>query len=339
MALASIHSLTTWRPTLQWHKSKLGTVVSGAYPHLLTPAGIASHPPYVRPGIQVLHSKPYQAPIAAESVRIGQMASMVVGQLLDGQSALRKDIGFVFCTQCTLDQQILGSACLRVCHEHHLSKATLARTFGQMGTACIPTAMQLAAAHIAGQKLETLACITASDKWVAPFVRQFSGLVTYGDAAAACFVGQPQELGIATIEAVNTVLRPYEGNLWTTPAQVLQDHLIDLAAECAGAVHGNAAVDALIGDQYIGRFEHAVSKRTGIPLLMGHGLEPEGPQIHLSSASPLFAISRALEVNQGRSKAMRLVVWTVSLSGFAGAMRLLLLPGSRLQGSTWRSTV
>jgi len=333
VGLASLHSLSTWVAPPRKHLNSLGSELSGAYRHLLAPAGAASRPPAISPEHVAQALANYDAPAAPEDSRVSHMAAFAVDQLLAQQLGRRTDVRFVFSTQCTLDQQILASTCLRVCHEH-FPQPVLARTFSQMGTAGIPTVLRLAAMHNQGPGRRELACITASDKWIAPFVRSFPNLVVHGDASAACLVGQLEEPGIARIEAIKTVLKPWHGCFWSASSQDLGDHLVGIVHKAINAVRGDARVDAIVGDQYLGTMEHRVAALTGLaglPLSDG-----EGPaRVHLSSASPLFAISRAIEASVHRGEPMRVIVWTASLPGFGGAIRLLIQPTARRLGSVW----
>jgi hypothetical protein len=314
----AIADLATYLPPPAEHDTLLGSVEPQVYGHLFEPAGVHSRPPTVRRGVKRIACAPYAVPTAAVGERSTDLASRAAAQL-DGGEARR--VRTLLHAQCTLDQQIVGSACLRVQYEQF--PATLgSAAVGQLGTAAVPTAMRLAALSLAADP-QGLACVSAADKWLAPMVRKVPELVTYGDAAAACLLGAPDAVvrPLAFIDEVHTVARPTAAALWEDSAADQSRDVLALAKDAVQGLlarHPGLARDAIMlaGDGYGEAFDAALRQCCDI-----RGAAPGGaPAWHLSSAAPLFALGRVIDALRGAGGPRHAVVWSASAAGFAGAM-------------------
>jgi hypothetical protein len=334
MAPLSILALATWLPESRPQNSLLGQAVPLVYGHLYAPAGATSRPPTVARGATSSPCAPYDAPAADAKFNVAQMASAAAERLLSGQTELQARVQAVLHTQCTLNQQILASSCLRICHEH-LPATPAAQGIGQLGTAGLPTVLQLAAVQLEQLGPHALVCASASDKWMAPFFRRVPGVVTYADAAGACLVGSGDEPAVAVVHDIRTSVRPFDGDLWTAPADALREHLVAHAASVIDAVRDRGGPPpALVGDGYDHAFLQQLAGRTGLALLD----EPEAAsELHCASAAPLFAIARAVAAAVQRQQVLDVIVWTVSMAGFAGAVRIRCRPDSHCKGGTWQT--
>jgi hypothetical protein len=327
MCLA-IASIATCLPGPQQHASLLGNLIAGACIHLYEPAGAYSCPPTVPRGATRIDSAPYTAPTAPGPVRTSDLASDAVARALSRVPGCAERVEAVLHTHCTLDQQILGSACLRIEHDH-FRRAGTSISVGQLGTAGIPTTLLLAARATAAAGA-ALACVSASDKWLAPMYRRRPGLVTYGDAGAACLVGAAGRVAdpLAEIESIHTVCRPPAASLWSAAPEEQRACLLELAAAAIEGLLGRRRdVDrarlALCGDGYGDAFACALQERCG---LGGPRLAAGDGDIHLSSAAPLFALERVIEAAASQAQPLRAVVWTATPAGHAGAMLVSACP-------------
>jgi hypothetical protein len=329
----AIYALATHLPASRSHKNLLGSVLRSAYNHLYQPAGNFSRPSIVRRGVTNLASPVYEVPTADDQERTADLASLAVGKLLSAVPQAKDAVCAIFHNQCTLDQQISGSGCLRI-QDDHFGQAELSMMIGQLGTAGIPTVFRLASLSF---KSRRLTCISACDKWIAPFVRSVPGVLTYGDASAACLAGK-MEAGsapIAVIENILTSCIPLRGDLWSTPVAVQREYLLDHVRNVIEALlsqHPDLRRDelVLIGDGYGSDFAAELSAAlcvTSVPNLC--------PDIHLSSASPLFAVSKAIGLAAERNRTQLSVIWTISQSGHAAAMLLRACMGAVEENGAW----
>lgn len=336
----ALHAVATLLPRQKSHSNLLGTVLPAAYRHLYDPAGRRSRPPTVRRGSTMLYSAPYRAPSAEDDTRTTDLACDAVGRMLAAAPQAAERVQAVLHAQCTLDQQILGSTCLRIEHAH-FRKAHAATTIGQLGTAGLPTVLRLAALALQETAGDALVCVSASDKWVAPFFRRVPGLVTYGDAAGACLVGAGGQVArpVAVIEAVQTSCRPLRHDLWTAPAEQQREAMLAHAAHTIACLLDSAAPqdrDALLlaGDGYGDDFSRRLAEATGIG---GARLTGPCPECHLSSAAPLFALHEAIEAAVRAGRWLSAVVWTASPAGHAGALLVRCAPDARAIPGGWMS--
>jgi hypothetical protein len=333
MSPIAIHAVATHLPANRPHKNLLGTVVRSAYNHLYQPAGNFSRPSIVRRGITSLASPVYEVPTAEDQERTADLASLAAGKLLTAMPQAKDAVSAIFHSQCTLDQQLMGSGCLRI-QDDHFGQAELAMMIGQLGTAGIPTVFRLA---LLSFKSGRMTCISACDKWIAPFVRSVPGVLTYGDASAACLAGK-METGsapIAVIENIVTSCIPLRGDLWSTPAAVQREYLLDHVRnviEILLSQHPELRRDELvsIGDGYGGDF----AAELGAALCIAP-VSNVCPDIHLSSASPLFAVSKAIALAAEQGRTQLAVIWTISQSGHAAAILLRACVGAVEQNGVW----
>lgn len=329
----AIYALATHLPASRPHKSLLGTVVRSAYNHLYQPAGNYSRPSIVRRGVTSIASPVYEAPTADDQERTADLASIAVGKLLASIPHAKQAVSAIFHNQCTLDQQISGSGCLRIQHDH-FGQAELAMMIGQLGTAGIPTVFRLASLSF---KSGRMTCISACDKWISPFVRSVPGVLAYGDASAACLAGKVEagSAPIAVIENIVTSCVPLPGDLWSLSVAAQRHYLLDHVQNVIEALlgqHADLRRDelVLIGDGYGSDFAAALSTALGVA-----SAPSICPDIHLSSASPLFALSKAIGLAAERGRTQHSVIWTISQSGHAAAMLLRTGIGAVEENGAW----
>lgn len=308
-------------PPMAASHSRLGTVVRSTYGHLYEAAGEQSRPPTVRRGLTRMGCAAYEAPTAQPHERSTDMASTVVGRLLSSRETDETPVHMVLHAQCTLDQQILASGCLRVQHDH-FPQASAAMTLGQVGTAGVVTALQLALIQLADAPTEKV-CISAADKWIAPFFRRIEAVTTYGDAAGACLVRRSVAAeGIAEILDMSVSVNAPEQDIWTMPPERIRAWLAsavsaDIERVAVGLPSEQLHRVALVGDGYNGRLLEAICARLSwSPSLLRQPLT----DIHLSSASPLASLSCAIEAASREGREGLAIVWTASLSGHTAAM-------------------
>ena len=329
----AIYALATHLPANRTHDNLLGPVVRSANNHLFQPAGQFSRPSIVSRGVTRLASPAYEAPTADDRERTADLASRAVGKLVAAVPVAKGTVRTVFHSQCTLDQQLSGSGCLRI-QDDYFAETQLSMMIGQLGTAGIPTVFRLALLSLDSQ---WLTCVSASDKWIAPFVRNVPGMLTYGDASAACLAGAPrsESAPIATIEHIVTSCVPAPGDLWSTSVAVQRQYLLDhvhdviesLLSQCPDLPHDERVS---IGDGYGRGFAEEVAA--------AWSAEPVAnacPDIHLSSASPLFALSRVVGLAVERGRELRALIWTVSQAGHAGAMLVRAFPDAQRSDDAW----
>jgi hypothetical protein len=317
--------------------SFLGAAISSAYLPLYAKAGTHSRPHTVRRGVMSLSSPPYEAPILDQAESCEDAASAIVGELVSADPSAALRVRSVLHVQCTLNQQVLGSACLRLVHSYFKQPADVL-AIGQLGTVGVPTALALLPHARSHDDAAALACVSASDKWVAPFYRRIPGLVTYGDAAAACMVapaGLPRG-GIAVIERIMTSCQPSGLDPWVDPADRHLDHLHDHARDCIETLLRPVPTDErrhlrLAGDDYAEGLGARVARSVGLePLARSF---PAG--VHLASASPLAAIADGIASAQRERSACRLVVWTATMAGHAAALLVTCEPSARRIPGGW----
>jgi hypothetical protein len=324
-------------PPVRATASLLGAPISTAYVPLYAKAGAHSRPHTVRRGVMSLASPPYEAPIAAATESGEDAASAIVGELVSEDRATAERVGSIVHVQCTLNQQVLGSTCLRLVHEHFKPR-TQALAIGQLGTAGVPTALALQARAGNGDA----ACISTSDKWVAPFYRRIPGVVTYGDAAAACLVAHDGCRGsaIAVIEQVVTACRPSGLDPWVSPAEMQLGHLHDHARDCIETLLQHVPpVEQrdlrLAGDEYADGLGGRIAETVGLAMLQRSF--PAG--VHLASVSPLAAIADGIAAAQRDAKPCRLAIWTAGVAGHAAALLVTCYPTARRIANGWAMPV
>lgn len=337
-------------PQASTHQNLLGTVASQTYKHLFDEAGAFSRPSTVRRGITRMHTDSYQAPALPAETRNSTHASQLVGQLAQALPKAMAQVGTILHTQCTLDQQILGSTCLRL-QQEHARQAHLTQTIGQNGTAGIGMALQLARvlSQSSDGASDELMLISASDKWMAPFYRRVPDVVTYGDAAAACLIqAAPASTGLqdgalAVIEDIVWSEAPLHEEPWAEPAEVVQARLVEWAASqvhslMAALPEAQRGQAILMGDAYSRALSEQVAQQSGwsgeLRLASDAG---RSTGVHLSSASPLVALADLMEVATQRGHDIDAVIWTASLSGHAAAMRVRCSANARRIPQGWVS--
>ncbi|KFE69494.1 hypothetical protein DB31_6469 [Hyalangium minutum] len=292
----------------------------------------------MRRGGTLILSEKYSAPAAAaDTERSSDLASAAVGDMLRGAPTAAPHVLSILHAQATLDQQILGSACLRIEHDH-FHDIQSAMTGGQLGTAGIPTLFRLAEMDTAEGGL---ACVSAADKWLAPFFRRVPGLVTYADASAACLVAANDLIAapIAEIESIVVSCQPPAHDLWTAPAAQQLEYVREHAERCiVQLLKENPEVEraslCLAGDEYEVSLHHRLAQATG---LGGAVLGAPFPGVHLSSASSLASLRSAVEAAVRGGKPLRAVIWTASPAGHAGAMLVRCAPDAVATPKGWTS--
>jgi hypothetical protein len=329
-----LRALDLHLPPAAAHASRLGAKEPASYRHLFDKAGRRSRPPTVARGIMSIPCAAFDAPTAAADERTTDMASLVVGRMLAGRPEQAEQVGTILHAQCTLDQQMLGSTCLRLRCDH-LPAAPRYATIGQLGTAGLPTALRLAACTpLPDSQARPLTCVSASDKWLAPFVRHFPWS-TFGDAAAACLAapGGGGFYAIAHVLDMELATRPLPFDLWTAPAAMQEDFLFATVRDCAESVLSRSdfrrARLVLIGDGMTAPLSSRLEACLGLA-----GLPPAAP-VHLSSASPLFSIGAAIAAAAEREQILDALVWTASPGGQAAAMLVRCRPDALRTETGW----
>ncbi|NVN09786.1 beta-ketoacyl-[acyl-carrier-protein] synthase family protein [Nguyenibacter vanlangensis] len=318
-----IYAIATDLPSSQEVSSIRGTNIVGVFPHMFfTEAGQHSCPPI--DGFDEVQS--IAAIPVARGVRIPDMASAAVNKL-----GLTEDtsISHVLHAQCMLDENILGSTCLRIQHDHFPS-ALSAMSLDQLGTAGVPTALRLAGLQLLDSDQSGRVCLSAADKWVSPFYRRHPGLAPLGDAAAACVVGpaNSEVKPLATIGAEYLTLAQAPETLWATVGDTLEQFVKTSALGAVGGLLSSTgtdidAIDLILGDGIADATRRDIAHSLGVP-----ADRLWNPEIHYGSAAPLFGIAELIRRAKSSSLPMRGIVWTVSLSGHAAAI-LIECPGEK----------
>jgi len=329
----NIYAIASYLPKYQEHTNLLGPVLRSANNHLFTPAGGYSRPSIVGRGSTRIASEAYQAPTAELLERASDLACRATEKLIQHSSKYIEQVEAVIHSQCTLDQQISGSCCLRL-QDEFFSNAELTLTIGQLGTAGIPTVFELTNLSI---KPGQFACVSAADKWLAPFVRHVPKLVTFGDASAACIVGKGKHssVPVAIIEDIVVSCQPQNKDIWKTSPTEQQQHLLNqvrVAIDQLLTKHPdiNAQDVVLVGDGYGEEFGRELSSAFKL-----QSITNESPNVHLSSASPLFAISQVIKKAADIGKVQHAIIWTVSQSGNAGALLVKASPEAINKDGVW----
>lgn len=325
-----ILSVATAVPPRRTHKSRLGAPSSGLYHHLYEPAGTFSRPEGIPRGVLTKWSAPYDAPAAEEGQRCSDLALEAATAAAGDRAAT---VGPIFHVQCTLDQQIVGSAALRLQHDL-FSSATETMGLGQTGTAGVPTALRLAAATpLAGGRA---IAVVAADKWIAPHYRR-KAETPHGDAAGCCLLGRDAERPVARLLDVHTVVAPPLADFWAADAATVEDHLAALVGPCIGALLARADAPtgprAIVGDAPSSSLAARVAAAAGLPALPPR----PGDDVHLGSAALLHAICRGVGQAVETGTPVELVAWTACASGNAGALLLRCDPGAVATLNGWTS--
>jgi hypothetical protein len=332
--MLDLHALDLHMPPSCGHKSLLGAQKPFTYKHLFDKAGRQSRPPTVRRGVMSMPCEAFDAPTADVDERTTDMASRVVGRMMTERT---EAVGSILHAQCTLDQQMLGSTCMRLRYDHFPTVQRYA-TIGQLGVAGLPTALRLAACTPPSRTAAgTLTCVSAADKWIAPFVQNFPELLVFGDAAAACLVApsrnaslSPAIAHVLDIEVSNRGL-PYD--LWTAPAAMQADAMLSQLEACATSVLSRTDCRrtdlVLIGDGTTASLGDRLAVRLGLVSM------PPASPIHLSSASCLFSIGEAIRTATESGDPLDALVWTASPGGQAAVMLVRCRPDAIATATGW----
>jgi hypothetical protein len=329
-----LRALDLHLPPRATHTSLLGAKDPCAYMHLFDMAGRRSRPPTVARGVMSMPCEAFDAPTAGTLERGTDMASLVVGRMLAFHPAQAEQVGTILHAQCTLDQQMLGSTCLRL-RRDHLAGVPRYATIGQLGTAGLPTALRLASyPPLPCNAARQLTCVSASDKWIAPFVQRFPCL-TFADAAAACLAapagGDAYAIAHVLDMEISTRARPFD--LWTAPASMHEDFLLAHILDCATSVLSRSDFRRsrllLIGDGMAAPLGDRLADSLGLTGL------PPAANVHLSSASPLFSIGAVIAAAAVREQLLDALVWTASPGGQAAAMLVRCRPDAVRTPTGW----
>lgn len=319
--------------------SLLGTPIASAYHHLYDEAGEFSRPHTVRRGVTRMYCPEFESAIAERSQRSADLASNAVSTLLRPAPRTGALVRSIMHTQCTLDRQILGSNCLRIQYDHY-PDAESAVSFGQLGTAALPTVFMLAKHNLELQPRQGIS-ITACDQWIAPFFRRIPGVVTYGDGAAACIALDADDIQqpVATVKSVALKYRSISSDLWSAAPDTILDQLNELASDCAGSLASSLTRQQredliVIGDRYHGDLDRRVAETCG---LSDRQVLRQRGESHMSSFSLLASIDEAVAeaVRGGRDRTA--LIWTASLSGHAGAMLIHCSAQALQTGGAWHN--
>jgi len=323
-------------PNIAVQKSKLGTMMPRAYSHLFDPAGDFSRPPTVRRGVTTMWSPAYDARVAKNEVRASDLASIAATSLSKELPDQAQRVAATIHTQCTLDQQILGSNCMRIGQEC-FDRASEVVTVGQMGTAGLPTALRLIESY--STEAGTLFAITAADKWIAPFYRRFGDL-TYSDCGGCVLIGHDLEQPLATISNISTLVRPSLEDPWNACSGQVNSFLENLAVDSIlELLKESSNIDTnevfILGDECGSTVHKKVSQRTGLSNLTSQTDSEE--QTHSSSASLLVSLNSAIDYAEKNQKEITVAIWTASLSGHSGAILVKCFPSSQQIKHDWVS--
>jgi hypothetical protein len=293
------------------------------YRHLDTAAGFLSVPPS-RAARAALgyHVGATDPAIADAGLRSVELADLACAELLKAAGPVRAGSvrNLVHC-QATLDEQPLVSTCMKV-GLMSLPAVSQALTVGQLGTAPVPSALALARSNLRAGLGASV--ITAADKWLTPFDRQFGALVTYADAAGALLVGEGA--GIARLHALEARVLPQRRPFWDRALDLVAAEMIEhvgaLLRDClAEAGWRTEDVDVILGDRYGCDIPARIAQACGLPD-SAQPPDPERGGAHLSSAEFMRSLTLLLHVARAREGVTRGAVWTASPSG-AAAVALL----------------
>lgn len=320
MTLA-IHGITLRRPRAALAQPWAST--QRPYRHLDTSAGMLSAPPSqaarAAQGYAVdadLSPTPYAT--AHRSVDIAEEACAELVRVIGvvRAAAVRN---LLHC-QATLDQQPLVSTCLRIGLARFPAVAKML-SLGQLGTAGVPTALVLAKSHLRAGLGSTV--VTAADKWLHPFDRQYGSLVTYSDAAGALLVDAAGEHSLARIDALVARVMPHRRPFWDRPAESVVAELTraisGLLRDCMDeAGCSGADIDMLAGDRY----GCAIPANVRATLGLGATVVPAeaATTAHLSSAEFMHSLLGMLRASRRLERPLRGAIWTASPNGAIAAM-------------------
>ena len=331
-----IRAIRVDQPEAISQNSLLGESIPSIYRHLYDEAGNKSRPSSVRRGVSFQPTEPYMATSALVELRSCEMATQVADMMTRPIKKLKKQVTTVIHAQCTVDQQILSSTCLRLQNDHFInSQYTL--SVGQVGTVGVGSAIELAK-HRLRKDEGRLISISACDKWIAPYIRRYPTLVAYGDAAAACLIGKGNRQDcIAEVLATSIVAKPLGYEFYSVSPELHRENLINIATQSiktlmTKVVDQKIEIDGLIGDCY----ELPVVKKIADQVHMYEkAVLPEKDVCHASSAEYLLSIVKALRETQCQSRAMNFIIWTASLSGHAAAMLIRCYPDCLMHSGTY----
>ncbi len=330
IALDVITLATVMAPSVL-HRSRLGAADANTYHHLYEPAGAFSRPTSVARGVTRQWCEPYNAPAAAAGVRISDLAVAAAHAAAAPFGRAPLDVTDVLHAQCTLDEQILSSVCLRVKSEV-FARARDSVAIGQAGTTGAAVALGLAATIIGP---DAAVAITSADKWIAPFFRK-RGDVPMADAAACCIVGRHPR-PIARIVALHNLVGAPLDDFWAADGAAFDRHTTGLAIAAIEGLRqriGSLPADARIaGDARTSATDETVSNRVAIRPL---DAPIEGRRgIHLGSAALIAALDDGVAVAVARGVKIPLVLWTACPSGHAAAALVLCRPDARATTHGW----
>ncbi|UXI66198.1 hypothetical protein [Tahibacter amnicola] len=277
--------------------------------------------------------RPVSPPIAAESLRSAELADACCKRLAEclTPSTQERVTNLVHC-QCTLDQQVLGSTCLRIGFAHFPS-VTRAITVGQLGTGGVPTALVLARTNLLGGLGATV--VTAADKWMDPFERRYGDLVTFGDGAGALFVDAHDETraALAVVHGITTHLVPQGRPFWDRPIDSVADEIIVNVTGAIGTALAQAGwtvdtTDLLVGENYGCGIPERIAAIAGFA---DKCLLADRSDAHASSSAFIDNLMRTLALSAEQNRSLRCAIWSASLSG-AIALTLVECDGRHATG-------
>jgi hypothetical protein len=314
----SIHALTLRRPSGTPRAPHMR-----GYRHLDTAAGFLSVPPSQAARAALgYHVGATDPAIADAGLRSVELADLACAELLKVAGPERAGAvrNLVHC-QATLDEQPLVSTCMKV-GLMSLPAVSQAFTVGQLGTAPVPSALVLARSNLRAGLGASV--ITAADKWLAPFDRQFGALVTYADAAGALLVGEGA--GIARIHVLEARVLPQRRPFWDRALDLVAAEMIEhvgaLLRDCLAEAGWRAEeVDIVLGDRYGCDIPARIAQAGGLP---DSAFPPDADRggAHLSSAEFMHSLAVMLRAACARAAPTRGVIWTAAPSG-AVAVALL----------------
>lgn len=316
------------QPDISLQFSRMGTFINRSYLHLHSPAGRLSRPPAWAGDDG---TKPYKVAEAHGKTGAADLASKSVERLKVELKENADGVDSILHCQSTINEPAVASSCLRIQYEH-FQEAHSTLTLGQMGTSGISTAMLLANMQIQRRGYRRV-LVSASDKWISPFVRHFGSLTTFCDGAGSCLIEsyQSNKNYLAEILALAVTNSAPPPDFWRSEPATHADHLVNNAVAAINNLAASATddidqIDTIYGEPYgldvNARIHGAVKEKYGIDCKLHRYDE----NFHASSAAPLAAMQCALDTATAANKPQLNLIWSASMSGHAGAMLVRCYP-------------
>ncbi|SMF37463.1 hypothetical protein [Pseudobacteriovorax antillogorgiicola] len=197
-------------------------------------------------------------------------------------------------SQCTINDNFLGSRCLRIHHEHGLPCESIA--IDQVGTAGIGASLML----LGLSRSQGCVLLTCADQWLSPFTTTSIEGFSYQDACGALFLGSSfTDQTIATIEWISS----FSGHKSESHENLFQSFSIWLSRLVRDKA---SSPDLVIGEAY----PTYLTKHIGSVLTVSNVAPARSS--HEASAA---AIASIVEGSKSLQNGGRALIWSLSLSG------------------------